>query len=66
MGRWEPDSRDRSHEAALALYAERGLDQTTASEIAAWAGLNERGTPTYSDLTSQATEASVDGGVHAR
>lgn len=42
MGRWEPDSRGRLHEAALALYAERGFDQTTAAEIAAQAGLTER------------------------
>lgn len=42
MGRWEPDSRGRLQEAALALYAERGFDQTTAAEIAARAGLTER------------------------
>jgi AcrR family transcriptional regulator len=42
MGRWEPDSRGRLQEAALALFAERGFDQTTAAEIAARAGLTER------------------------
>ena len=42
MGRWKPDSRGRLQEAALALYAERGFDQTTAAEIAARAGLTER------------------------
>jgi AcrR family transcriptional regulator len=42
MGRWQPDSRGRLQEAALALFAERGFDQTTAAEIAAQAGLTER------------------------
>ena len=42
MGRWQPDSRGRLHEAALALYSERGFDQTTAAQIAARAGLTER------------------------
>jgi len=42
MGRWEPDSRGRLHEAALALYSERGFDQTTAAQIAAQTGLTER------------------------
>ena len=42
MGRWEPNSRGRLQEAALALFAERGFDQTTAAEIAARAGLTER------------------------
>ena len=42
VGRWEPDSRGRLQEAALALFAERGFDQTTAAEIAARAGLTER------------------------
>lgn len=42
MGRWEPNSRGRLQEAALALFAERGFDQTTAAEIAAHAGLTER------------------------
>src|ERR1700761_401690 len=42
MGRWEPDSRGRLQEAALALYSERGFDQTTAAQIAARAGVTER------------------------
>ncbi|HXW35091.1 MAG TPA: TetR family transcriptional regulator [Acidimicrobiales bacterium] len=42
MGRWQPDSRGRLQEAAFALFAERGFDQTTAAEIAARAGLTER------------------------
>lgn len=42
MGRWAPDSRGRLQEAALALYSERGFDQTTAAQIAARAGLTER------------------------
>jgi AcrR family transcriptional regulator len=42
MGRWEPDSRGRLEQAALALYGERGFEQTTAAEIAQRAGLTER------------------------
>src|SRR5260370_391677 len=42
MGRWQPDSRGRLQEAALALYSERGFDQTTAAQIAARAGLTGR------------------------
>lgn len=42
VGRWEPNSQGRLQEAALALFAERGFDQTTAAEIAARAGLTER------------------------
>src|SRR5262249_50547947 len=42
MSRWEPDSRGRLERAALALYRERGFDQTTVAEIAARAGLTER------------------------
>src|SRR6204780_5514052 len=42
MGRWQPDSGGRLQEAALALYSERGFDQTTAAQIAARAGLTER------------------------
>src|SRR5271166_4459474 len=42
MGRWEPNSRGRLQEAALALFAEQGYDQTTTAEIAARAGLTER------------------------
>jgi AcrR family transcriptional regulator len=42
MGRWEPDSRGRLQEAALALFSERGFNRTTAAEIAARAGVTER------------------------
>jgi AcrR family transcriptional regulator len=42
MGRWEPDARGRLANAAMALYAEQGFDQTTVAEIAARAGLTER------------------------
>ncbi len=42
MGRWQPDSRGRLQEAALALYAQQGFDQTTAAQIADEAGLTER------------------------
>jgi AcrR family transcriptional regulator len=42
MVRWEPDSRGRLMQAALALYAERGFENTTVAEIAARAGLTER------------------------
>ncbi|MGW3208142.1 TetR/AcrR family transcriptional regulator [Streptomyces sp. NPDC001135] len=42
MGRWEPDARGRLAKAALALYAERGYEQTTVAEIAKSAGLTER------------------------
>jgi AcrR family transcriptional regulator len=42
MGRWEPNARGRLEEAALALYSERGFEQTTVAEIAKRAGLTER------------------------
>ncbi|MFI2474732.1 TetR family transcriptional regulator [Nocardia xishanensis] len=42
MGRWEPDARGRLEKAALALYAERGFDQTTVEDIAVRAGLTKR------------------------
>ena len=42
MSRWEPNARGRLERAALELYSERGLDQTTVAEIAARAGLTER------------------------
>ena len=42
MGRWEPDSRGRLAEAAFALYAERGFENTTVAQIAERAGLTER------------------------
>ena len=42
MGRWEPDSRGRLEQAALALYSQRGFESTTVAEIAAQAGVTER------------------------
>jgi len=42
MGRWEPDGQGRLVQAALALYAERGFENTTVAEIAERAGLTER------------------------
>ena len=42
MARWQPDSRGRLEQAALALYGERGFDNTTVAEIAVRAGLTER------------------------
>jgi len=42
MGRWQPDARARLQEAALALYGERGYEQTTVAEIAERAGLTKR------------------------
>jgi AcrR family transcriptional regulator len=42
MARWEPDSRSRLEQAALALYGEQGFDETTVAQIAERAGLTER------------------------
>ena len=42
MARWEPDSRGRLEQAALALFGERGFEHTTVAEIAERAGLTER------------------------
>ena len=42
MVRWEPDGRGRLEQAAMALYAERGFENTTVAEIADRAGLTER------------------------
>ncbi len=42
MVRWKPDSRGRLQQAALALYGERGFENTTVAEIAERAGLTER------------------------
>jgi AcrR family transcriptional regulator len=42
MARWEPDSKGRLERAALALFAERGFEQTTVAEISARAGVTER------------------------
>jgi AcrR family transcriptional regulator len=42
MARWEPDARGRLERAALALYGERGFDNTTVAQIAERAGVTER------------------------
>jgi AcrR family transcriptional regulator len=42
MGRWEADARGRLEQAALALYGERGFEQTTVADIARRAGVTER------------------------
>ncbi|MFD1715278.1 TetR family transcriptional regulator [Amnibacterium flavum] len=42
MSRWEPDARGRLTQAAFTLYAERGYEQTTVTEIAESAGVTER------------------------
>jgi AcrR family transcriptional regulator len=42
MARWEPDARGRLEQAALALYGERGFENTTVAEIAKRAGVTER------------------------
>jgi AcrR family transcriptional regulator len=42
MPRWEPDALGRLQDAALALYGERGFDNTTVAEIAERAGLTKR------------------------
>lgn len=42
MGRWEPGTRGRLHEAAIRLFAEHGYEQVTAADIAAEVGLTER------------------------
>jgi AcrR family transcriptional regulator len=41
MGRWEPNARERLERAALALFAERGYDAATVTEIADRAGLTK-------------------------
>jgi len=42
MTRWEPGTAKRLQEAALELFATRGFEQTTATEIAQSVGLTER------------------------
>src|SRR4051794_5867738 len=42
MGRWEPNASGRLREAAMALYVERGFEQTTVADIAERAGLTAR------------------------
>jgi AcrR family transcriptional regulator len=42
MARWEPGAPERLQQAALELFATRGYEQTTATEIAESVGLTER------------------------
>ncbi|GAB88892.1 TetR/AcrR family transcriptional regulator [Gordonia rhizosphera] len=42
MGRWPTGSRERLQGAALALFVERGYDETSVADIAARAGVTER------------------------
>jgi AcrR family transcriptional regulator len=42
MARWEPGARHRLGAAALELFAERGFEQTTVTDIAGRAGVTER------------------------
>src|SRR3954467_11938347 len=42
MVRWEPGSRGRLQTAAMALYEERGYENTTVAQIAERAGVTER------------------------
>ena len=42
MVRWESGSQGRLEQAALALFGERGFENTTVAEIADRAGLTER------------------------
>jgi AcrR family transcriptional regulator len=42
MGRWEPDAAGRFRAAAMALFVERGYEQTTVADIAERAGLTRR------------------------
>ncbi len=42
MGRWEPNADGRLREAAMALFVERGYEQTTVADIAARVGLTPR------------------------
>jgi AcrR family transcriptional regulator len=42
MARWEPGAAERLQQAALELFATRGFEQTTATEIAQAVGLTER------------------------
>ncbi|HET6875742.1 MAG TPA: TetR family transcriptional regulator, partial [Acidimicrobiales bacterium] len=42
MPRWQPDAVGRLQESALALFLERGYDNTTVADIAERAGLTKR------------------------
>ena len=42
MARWEPGTKERLREAALARFVARGFDETSVEEIAGEAGVTER------------------------
>jgi hypothetical protein len=63
MTRWEPNARGRLEQAALALYGERGFENTTVAEIAARAGLTER---TFFRHFADKREVLFAGGAHCR
>src|SRR5438270_2739702 len=63
MPRSGAQARARLREAALDLYAERGYDATTTSEIAARAGVNER---TYFRHFADKREVLFDGEAELR
>ncbi|PZE23173.1 MULTISPECIES: TetR/AcrR family transcriptional regulator [unclassified Curtobacterium] len=42
MVRWTPGTRDRLRDAALELFAQQGIEETTVAEIAAAVGVTER------------------------
>ncbi|RKF24018.1 TetR family transcriptional regulator [Micromonospora globbae] len=59
MARWQPDARGRLEAAALALFNERGFEQTTVTDIAARAGLDKR---TFYRLFGDKREVLFSGG----
>ena len=60
MARWEPGARYRLGAAALELFAERGFEQTTVTDIAARAGVTER---TFYRHFGDKREVLFDGGA---
>src|SRR6476619_3876042 len=61
MSRWQPNARGRLRQAALELYGEHGVDQTTVAQIAERAGLTER---TFYRHFADKREAVFSGEVH--
>ncbi|GAA3718041.1 TetR family transcriptional regulator [Gordonia hankookensis] len=59
MGRWPTGSRERLQQAALALFVEKGFDQTSVSDIASRAGVTER---TFYRQFGEKREVLFDGG----